>query len=154
MPSAPRIRRPQGGSLFTVGYEGRTLDDLISVLDIHRVSLLVDVRENAVSRKAVFGKRSLQAALEDAGIEYRHEPLLGNPRENRQPFRQGLIKARENYTKHLNNGSREAFDTVVEVAMNRRVALLCFERNESHCHRGCIVEQAQHEVPALSSIAL
>jgi hypothetical protein len=149
-----QVRRPRGGSLFTVGYEGRTLDDLIRVLDIHRVSILVDVRENAVSRKAGFGKRSLQMALEEAGIEYRHEPLLGNPRDNRQGFRRGLAKAREHYTKHLNNGSRKAFEALVEVALNQRVALLCFERNESDCHRGCIVEQAQHEVPALSSIAL
>ena len=148
------MRRPQGGSLFTVGYEGRTVEDLVSVLDIHRVAVLVDVRENAISRKAGFGKRSLQTALEEAGIEYRHEPLLGNPRDNRQPFRQGLAKARERYAKHLTNGSREAFDSIIDVAMKQRVALLCFERDESDCHRSCIARQAQEEIPALSSVAL
>jgi uncharacterized protein (DUF488 family) len=148
------MRRPQGGSLFTVGYEGRTVEDLVGVLDIHRVSVLVDVRENAISRKAGFGRRSLQEVLEKAGIEYRHEPLLGNPRDNRQPFREGHARARERYIKHLNNGSREAFDSIIDVAMKQRVALLCFERNESDCHRSCIVEQAQEEIPTLSSIAL
>ena len=154
MPRGQQMRRTPGGSLFTVGYEGRTVDDLVTVLGIHRIGILVDVRENAVSRKPGFGKRSLCAALEDAGIEYRHEPLLGNPRDNRESFRKGLAKARERYSKHLNNGSREAFDALVETAMTQRVALLCFERQESDCHRGCIVEQAQQENPALSSIAL
>ena len=154
MPGGTKVRRPQGGSLFTVGYEGRSVQDLVGVLSIHRVSVLVDVRENAVSRKAGFGKRALQASLEEAGIEYRHEPLLGNPRDNREAFRQGHAKARERYSKHLNNGSREAFDSIMEVAMKQRVALLCFERNASDCHRSCIIEQAQQEVPALSSVSL
>ncbi len=154
MTDSSNLRRPQGGSMFTIGYEGRSIDDLLVVLATHRVSVLVDVRENAVSRKAGFSKRSLEAALEAEGIVYRHEPLLGNPRENREPFRQGVAKARSRYTKHLNNGSRKAFDAVVETAMTERVALLCFEREESDCHRGCIVEQAQSEIPALSSVAL
>jgi hypothetical protein len=32
-------------------------------------------------------KRKLAAALADAGIDYMHLPALGNPKDNRQPFR-------------------------------------------------------------------
>jgi hypothetical protein len=38
-------------------------------------------------------------------------PLLGNPKANREGFRNGaLTAARKRYFKHLNNGSRAAFD--------------------------------------------
>lgn len=148
------LRRPHGGSFLTLGYEGRTLEELLHVLRAHKVDVLVDVRQNAVSRKQGFSKRSLSEALEGTGIEYCHEPLLGNPQSNREPFRQGSVRARRLYMEHLNNGSRAAFDTVVELAMRQRVALLCFERDEAACHRRCIIEQEQEEYPALPSLAL
>lgn len=137
--------------MFSVGYEGRSLAEFIDTLKFNRVSVLIDVRENAVSRKPGFGKQSLANALEAAGIEYRHEPSLGNPKANRDAFRNGNRAAgKRRYRRCLNNGARGVYDTVVELAMTKRVALLCFERDDTYCHRSCIVEQAQAENPALS----
>jgi uncharacterized protein (DUF488 family) len=144
-------RIPRGGQFLSVGYEGRALDDFVRLLEEHRVEVLVDVRENAISRKPGFSKRRLSEALDDAGIDYQHQPRLGNPKENRAAFRNGhLSTGKRRFLAHLNNGSRDAFDAVVEMAMTKRVALLCFERDHDHCHRACIVEQAQAEFPALS----
>jgi len=137
--------------VLSIGYEGRSLADFVDTLTFNRVHVLVDVRENAVSRKPGFSKRRLADALEEVGIEYRHEPLLGNPKENRDAFRNGKLAAgKRRYLGYLNNGSRAAYDAVVELASSKRVALLCYERDEAHCHRSCIVEQAQNENPALS----
>jgi uncharacterized protein (DUF488 family) len=149
----PRQNRP-GGALFTIGYQGRTVEELVHTLEAQRVTVLVDVRENAISRKAGFSKRALAEVLGNSGIRYQHEPLLGNPRENRLPFRQGATAARERYLRRLQFGSRTAFESVVGMALNQRIALLCFEKDETICHRRCIVELAQREEPALSSIAL
>jgi uncharacterized protein (DUF488 family) len=144
-------RVPHGGQFLTVGYEGRTLDELVKLLVSKRVQVLVDVRENAVSRKPGFSKRRLAEALEGAGIDYRHEARLGNPKDNRDAFRNGHVAlGKRRYLAHLDNGSRVAFDEIVELAMTRRVALLCFEHDEVRCHRACIVEKAQEEIPALS----
>ena len=149
-PPAPGLRLPYGGMVFTIGYEGRSLGDLLYVLKANRVQVLLDVRENAVSRKPGFAKSALDQALEAEGIRYQHEPLLGNPKENRDGFRNGnRSAARRRYLEHLNNGSRDAYEAFVELAMGNRVALLCFERREKECHRGCIVELAQAENPAL-----
>lgn len=144
---------PQGG-LFTIGYEGKTVEELVHTLQTERVTVLVDVRENAISRKTGFSKRALAEALGNGGIRYQHEPLLGNPRENRAPFRQGAAVARERYLRRLQFGSRTAFESVIGMARSQRIALLCFEKDEAVCHRRCIVELAQREEPALSSIAL
>jgi uncharacterized protein (DUF488 family) len=145
---------PQGGTLFTIGYEGRTVEELVHTLQTHQVAVLVDVRENAISRKSGFSKRALAEALGNGGIRYQHEPLLGNPRENRVPFRQGAAAARERYLRRLQFGSRTAFDSVVGLALRQRIALLCFEKDEAVCHRRSIVELAQREEPGLASIAL
>ena len=80
--------------LVSVGYEGRSVDELIAVLRRYDVSLLVDVRLNAISRRPGFSKRALAEALHAAGIEYRHAPELGNPKENRAAFRAGHPDAR------------------------------------------------------------
>lgn len=135
--------------LATVGYEGRTLDELLTLLAAARIEVLVDVRENAVSRKPGLSKRRLSAALDLKGIAYRHEPLLGNPRANRDGFRRGKQRARSRYLRHLNNGSRAAYESVIELTKTTRVALLCFEREHATCHRSCIAEQALRENPRL-----
>lgn len=140
---------------MSIGYEGRSLPELVDVLRTHRVEVLVDVRQTPISRKPGFSKRRLSEALVEAGIEYRHEPDLGNPKENRAGFKGGASpSARRRYLRHLNNGSRGAFEDVVHLALARRIALLCFERAEAECHRACIIEQAQAEHPALSAARL
>lgn len=46
--------------LYTVGYEGRSVDEFVSVLTSAGVEVLVDVRERALSRKK--GSRSVHSA--------------------------------------------------------------------------------------------
>ena len=67
---------------MSVGYEGRSVDELVDALVEAGVSVLVDVRENAISRKRGLSKRLLAEKLEARGITYVHEPTLGNPRDN------------------------------------------------------------------------
>lgn len=142
------------GVIASVGYEGRDLAELVALLQRNRIDRLIDVRLNAISRKRGFSKSALATALSEAGIAYQHEPHLGNPVDNRDGFRRGLASARTRYSKHLSNGARERFDAVVEMARSDRIALLCFERDHTCCHRSCIVEQAQSENPALGLLKL
>ena len=75
--------------IYSVGYEGTTAEELADRLARHGVSLLVDVRLQPWSRRPGFSKQPLSVALAMAGIEYVHEPLFGNPPENREAYRQG-----------------------------------------------------------------
>ncbi|MFV0318700.1 MAG: DUF488 family protein [Microthrixaceae bacterium] len=140
------------GTIVSIGYEGRTLDEFVDVLRSNGVEVLVDVRLTPISRKKGFSKTALSAALQAAGIEYRHEPALGNPKDNRDAFRRGLASARTRYVRHLSNGASSNYEATVDSARTRRVALLCFERDHSQCHRSCITERAQAEHPALSVV--
>ena len=84
--TAHKFTRPS--TIVSVGYEGRSVDELVDALVEAGVSVLVDVRENAISRKRGLSKRALAEKLQARGIAYVHEPTLGNPRDNRDGFRE------------------------------------------------------------------
>lgn len=138
----------------TVGYEGKSIEDLVELLHGEDVEVLVDVRLNAMSRKPGYSKRRLAEALAAAGIDYVHEPRLGNPKENRPGFAAGTAESREIYLRRLNGESRGAFDDVVRLSRERAVALLCYEADHRSCHRTCIVEQMRAEDPAMRVVNL
>ena len=134
-------------SIFSVGYEGRSIEDFVDTMVRHSIQVVVDVRLNPISRKKGFSKKALSKALNAENIEYRHERALGNPPENRSPFRNGYQSARDSYKSHLENGASEAFSSLVESAFANQVALLCLERDHLSCHRSCITEMLQEENP-------
>lgn len=123
--------------LVTIGYEGRTIDELVDVLVRAGVETVADVRQNPVSRKSGFSKRQLASRLEDVGISYVHEKTLGNPGENREGFRRGESEARRRFVEHLGDAS-DALSRITDLMDTSSVALLCYERSHSQCHRGLV----------------
>lgn len=147
--------RVPGGRIYSVGYEGLTLAGLVERLVQSRVTVLIDVRMNAVSRRPGFSKRALGSALEVAGVRYVHEPLLGNPVENRDSFRLGDGGAgRAAMRGRLENGAGPALHQLVDTARSARVAVLCVERDRSRCHRQVITDMAQELDPEIEVLHL
>jgi uncharacterized protein (DUF488 family) len=137
--------------LFTVGYERRSLDELIAALVDAGVKRLIDVRELPLSRRPGFSKTALGEALRDAGIEYVHAKALGNPKPNRERYWAGDIEGGAAvYRKHLSNGSRSALVELADSLGDGRACLLCFERDHTECHRDVIVEALTELQPALA----
>ena len=62
------------GDLCTVGYERRTVDELITTLTRAAVEVLVDVRLTPLSRKPGLSKNRIATRLYAAGIDYLHYP--------------------------------------------------------------------------------
>ena len=73
--------------LFTIGYEGISLETYINKLIINNVHVLCDVRKNAYSQKYGFSKKTLELACKGADIEYIHIPALGIVSDKRQELR-------------------------------------------------------------------
>jgi len=68
---------------FTLGHGTRPLNELVATLREASVTTLVDVRRFPGSRRnPQFGRERLAAAVEEAGILYRHEPELGGRRRD------------------------------------------------------------------------
>ena len=131
--------------LVTIGYQGRTVDQLVRELLDEDVEVLVDVRQRAMSRKAGFGKNGLAAACAAAGIEYIHEPTLGNPRENREPFHRGDPHARHVYDEQMQRVGGDALRRLQRLMNDRPTAVLCFERDPAICHRTAIATWLRQE---------
>lgn len=146
-PEHPAVPGYPGGMLtenagaIGIGYEGKSLADLLADLRALGVDVLVDVRLNAISRKAGLSKRALSAALAELGIRYLHKPELGNPRDNRAGFGEAWNTSEGRAARATYNASiateagAAAVAELAQLATHQRIALLCFEASELHCHR-------------------
>src|ERR1700722_794827 len=77
-------RSAQTADFFTIGYSGRTTEDLLKALTEQRVRTLVDVRQNPVSMyRPDLSKNNLARLLLENGISYLHRRELGVPRDIR-----------------------------------------------------------------------
>jgi uncharacterized protein (DUF488 family) len=134
--------------LYTVGYEGLRIDQLVRKLRDHTIDTVVDVRLTPSSRRPGFSKGPLSAVLSEVGIVYVHERDLGNPPDNREAFRSGsLPEGRRRMRELLDNGSRDALERLLDRGRHERVAVLCVEAADVHCHRQVIVEMIREVDP-------
>ena len=123
--------------LTTIGYERSGLEDFLATLTQGGVDVLVDVRDRAQSRLPGFSKTALAAAVNEVGIEYIHMPALGDPKPGREAARAGNFEAfRAIFDDVLKtNEAQSAMIDLVNLARNKRICLMCFERDQRHCHR-------------------
>jgi len=127
--------------VMTIGYQGRTVDDVVSLLRSAEVKILADVRLTPLSRKAGLSKNRLAARLQEAGIDYVHLPHLGNPRANRDAFRRGVPAAAATYREELRTPEGQAaLGELFRLASQNRVALMCFEAYAAECHRSMVAD--------------
>lgn len=137
-------RQTTAATITTIGYEGRTADTLVACLVAAKVSIVADVRLTPLSRKPGLSKRALADRLHIAGIAYTHLPGLGNPTDNREPFRRGEPASLDRFRDLLE--SSVAYDDLSRLrllAENQNVALICFERDATACHRSLVCEALQ-----------
>jgi uncharacterized protein (DUF488 family) len=137
-------------ALVTVGYEGRTAEQLVQAIADDDVDVLVDVRLTPLSRKPGLSKTKLAAALAEVGVRYLHLRALGNPRENRAGFRSGDPASQDRYDAVLAAEDADvALRQLEELLAGSRVALLCFERDFGACHRQAIADELLRRRPGL-----
>lgn len=140
-----------GGRIYSVGYEGLTVAGLVERLQQNRIEELVDVRASPYSRRPGFSKKRLAESLAAAGIEYRHEPALGNAFRDVEDFAAAMALMGE----HLAQGDpAEAVDRLVARAGDRRIAVLCLESDQRRCHRQVVLAAALERDPTLDVLPL
>jgi uncharacterized protein (DUF488 family) len=124
--------------LFTIGYEGISLEDYLNRLIKHDVKVLVDVRSNAVSMKYGFSRSQLKRFCANVNIEYLHIPEVGILSEQRQELnsQSDYDKLFDTYTKdHLKKTVSHQEAILKLLQQKQRIALTCFEANICQCHR-------------------
>jgi uncharacterized protein (DUF488 family) len=151
-------------TVATIGVYDFDLESFLNALAQARVRQLLDVRQRRGVRGPQYAwanSQRLQAALADAGVEYRHHPELAPTTELRhlqyaEDERQGVGKrSRERLApEYVERYTREILDRVdlapIVAAMPRNgaAALMCVERDPEACHRSLIAQRmaSQHGV--------
>lgn len=126
--------------VFTLGYEGISIEAYINQLLKHNVQLLCDVRKNPLSRKFGFSKMTLCKLLPKIGIQYVHIPELGIHSELRQDLNSHENRRLlfEDYESKLPNYTNQLRQVLELLNTHKRVALTCFEKEHEDCHRHCV----------------
>ena len=133
--------------LFTIGYEGANWSDFLATLQALEVSLIVDIRDRAQSRKRDFSKSRMSQALSEAGIGYLHLKELGDPAAGRRAARDGdFALFREIYAGVLQTGAAQhALDRILHLIEQSKVCMLCYERDWVNCHRKIVSDRISSE---------
>jgi uncharacterized protein (DUF488 family) len=129
-------------NLYTIGYEGADLNDVMEILAGAGVSLVADIRERPQSRKPGFSKLSLQNALAQSRIAYQHFGDLGDPKDGRMAARAGdYALFREIYLRQMvTPAARLQLALLRQVAQTQATCLLCFEKEPVGCHRTIVAD--------------
>lgn len=129
--------------LFTIGYEGISLEEYLNRLIQNDVKILVDVRNNPLSMKYGFSKSLLKRYCESLGIQYMHFPEVGIRSEQRQE-----LNSQSDYDELFANYQKSNLTKTVAtqneilnlLKLHKRIALTCFEANICQCHRKYLAE--------------
>jgi uncharacterized protein (DUF488 family) len=129
--------------IFTIGYEGTTMDAFLAALHAAGVEQVIDVRALPLSRRPGFSKNVLAATLKDSGIGYVHLKSLGTPKPGRDAAKKGDWRTMERVYAgqlHLPEAQAQAAQ-LRDLATEKPSALLCFERDPKHCHRTMLLRE-------------
>jgi len=133
--------------LFTIGYEGISLEEYLVRLLKNDVKVLVDVRNNPLSMKYGFSKSQLKKYCGSLGIEYVHIPEVGIQGDQRQElntqsdYDKLFAVYRKNNLTHTITQQQQILNLLKQ---HKRIALTCFEANICQCHRKHLAEAIEN----------
>ncbi|MDR1378348.1 MAG: DUF488 domain-containing protein [Synergistaceae bacterium] len=128
--------------VYTIGYEGTSLEIFLSCLRENKINFLADVREKPLSRKPGFSKNLLSERLCALGIQYKHFQKLGCPADIRKEYCQNGNWQQYcfRFKEHL-EGNLETLETLVRYSEKFTSAFMCFEADPNKCHRLLIAQR-------------
>ena len=129
--------------LFSIGYEGLSIDAYLNVLLSNNISVLIDVRKNPISMKYGFSKSKFADYLQKVGVLYFHFPELGIPSYLRQNLKTPAAyrKLFDLYSSYILPEQSIAIEKIKSILSEyKRVAITCFEADYRFCHRHKIIE--------------
>ncbi len=129
--------------LFTIGYEGISLESYLNKLIAQGIKALVDVRKNSRSMKYGFNKKQLKNACEGVHIAFYHFPELGIDSKKRKELnsQRDYDDLFKDYSKMILPSTVSSQKEIIKlITLHGRVALTCFEADICQCHRKPLAE--------------
>ena len=133
IPSRPKAMP----AVYTIGYEGRTVDAFFNYLLEKGIETIIDVRANPISRKYGFSGSRMKQLGKYIGIDYQHSPSLGVPSSERanlsdyESYARFFIK----YEQHTLAHRKQEIKEVGTYMRSKPSVLVCVEKDVDCCHR-------------------
>ena len=127
--------------VFTIGHSIHPLDVFLKLLERHRIDTLADVRSAPYSRfNPHFNRKAFAAALEARGFRYAYFGIeLGGRPDDPACYENGRVSyERTARTERFRNGLKRLIDGMHD----RRIAIMCAEKEPLDCHRTLLVGHA------------
>lgn len=126
-------------TIYTIGYEGVSIESFLRELKRQGIDTVVDVREMPISRKPGFSKTALTNALNLSGLDYVHLAKLGCPKTIRNHYKEtgSWQEYTKGYLAYLHTQDA-AIASLSALARSSECVLLCYEANYRFCHRSFV----------------
>jgi uncharacterized protein (DUF488 family) len=130
--------------VYTIGYEGRSVDEFLLKMIDEKIQILADVRNNPWSMKYGYSKQNLEVFCDKLEIRYKNIPSLGIPSSLRKNLddKETYEKLFTMYRTYLEKKKGELQD-LKRLSEKQRIALMCFERDPNYCHRGVLGKELE-----------
>jgi uncharacterized protein (DUF488 family) len=127
-------------AVLTLGHSNHSPDRFLALLAQHGVEALVDIRRFPGSRKYPhFHRDSLAAVLPKSGVEYHWLEALGGRRRKQREESPNLGLQNQGFRNYadymLTDEFREGVEKLLEIARQKRTAIMCAEGLFWQCHR-------------------
>ena len=132
------------GVIHTIGHSTHTIEQFISLLALHQIDLLIDVRRWPMSkRNPQFNRETLAASLKENRIAYLWRQDLGGfrkaaPDSLNTAWRVLAFRAYADFM--LTAEFAKAIAEIEALARGRRIALMCAEAVHWQCHRQLLAD--------------
>jgi hypothetical protein len=128
--------------IYTLGYEGRSVDGFFNLLVQRGLKGIIDVRANPISRKYGFAKKTLSAIADKLKINYFHISGLGIPSGERRGLGTTLSHAKlfDDYENRVLPSRRTNKKEAIDVISAQPSVLVCMEQDAGFCHRGRLAQ--------------
>lgn len=129
-------------TIYTIGHSTHPIDQFVAILKAHEIEQVADVRTIPKSRhNPQFMREALEESLPRTGIAYVHLPGLGGLRHARKDsinlaWKNASFRGYADYMQ--TNAFDEALRQLIDLAMERRTAIMCAEAVPWRCHRQLI----------------
>lgn len=124
--------------IFSIGHSTHSIENFISLLNIHQIQVVADVRSSPFSRfSPQFNREHFQNSLKSSGIRYVFlGKELGARSNNPACYKRGRVQ----YERLAQEPSfREGIKRLTQGAIDYRIAIMCAEKDPIECHRALLI---------------
>ncbi len=131
-------------AVLTCGHSTRPIEEFVHLLKAHGVERLIDVRTVPRSRhNPQFNRDQLSPSLHSAHIHYSYMPGLGGFRQAKSDSKNLAWRnaSFRGYADYMQTAEfREHLDSLITLAEQEKIAIMCAEAVPWRCHRSLIAD--------------